>query len=377
MLCQLTKIFSLIRMLWSAFISFERYIYPMKYIFVYTTPVVVLFSLYVGGWYSYTAIIVLFGLIPFLELFTVGSTQNLNSEEERLIEQNPVYDFLLYSLVPLQYLIALVFLFKICNYGIPLYEKIGLTTAFGMACGVLGINAAHELGHRKTKFERFLSKLLLASTQYLHFYIEHNRGHHKNVSTDEDPASARYGESIYHFFGRSIINSWLSAWKLEKKRLSLMNVSWWSFKNEMLRFQLIQMLILALVFFSFNLNTMLFYLFGAGIGILLLEAVNYIEHYGLRRLKKNGRYERTMPIHSWNSNHPIGRLLLLELSRHSDHHYISSRKYPLLRHFDESPQMPTGYPGMMLLALVPPLWFKVMHKRIEKYRKTESGMALG
>ncbi|MCC5916073.1 MAG: alkane 1-monooxygenase [Cryomorphaceae bacterium] len=349
----------------------------MKYFLVYTTPIVVLFSLFLGGWYSFTAIVVLFGFIPFLELFTVGSTKNLNSEEEKQIEQNPIYDFLLYSLVPLQYIIAGVFLFKISDYSLPLFEKIGLTTAFGMACGVLGINAAHELGHRQTKLEGFLSKLLLASTQYLHFYIEHNRGHHKNVSTDEDPASAKYGESIYHFFGRSIINSWISAWKLEKKRLSLTNTPWWSIKNEMLRFQIIQLLILTLIFLTFNLNTVLFYLLASGIGILLLEGVNYIEHYGLRRVKKNGRYERTMPIHSWNSNHPIGRLLLLELSRHSDHHYISSRKYPLLRHFDESPQMPTGYPGMMLLALIPPLWFRVMHKRIEKYRKTKRGLALG
>jgi alkane 1-monooxygenase len=137
------------------------------------------------------------------------------------------------------------------------------------------------------------------------------------------------------------------------------------------------MILIVLIGLVFGLTTLLFFIVGAFIGILLLETVNYIEHYGLRRKMKGNSYERTMPIHSWNSNHPLGRLILLELSRHSDHHYMASRKYQILRHFDESPQMPTGYPGMLLLSLVPPLWFKVMHKRIEQYKQTQLGVGLG
>jgi alkane 1-monooxygenase len=135
----------------------------------------------------------------------------------------------------------------------------------------------------------------------------------------------------------------------------------------MLLYQFIQGLLIILIGLFFGTTTLLFFLSGALMGILLLETVNYIEHYGLRRKKNGTNYERTMPIHSWNSNHPIGRLLLLELSRHSDHHYLASRKYQTLRHFDESPQMPTGYPGMMVLSLIPPLWFKVMNKTLKKY----------
>jgi alkane 1-monooxygenase len=211
----------------------------------------------------------------------------------------------------------------------------------------------------------------------MHFFIEHNRGHHKHVSTDLDPASSRYGETVYAFYGRTIFGSYRSAWQLEAERLKKKQLPFWSLKNEMLNFQLIQLILILLIGLVFGLTTLLFFIVGAFIGILLLETVNYIEHYGLRRKQKGESYERTMPIHSWNSNHPLGRLILLELSRHSDHHYMASRKYQILRHFDESPQMPTGYPGMLLLSLVPPLWFKVMHKRIEQHKQTQLGVELG
>ncbi len=349
----------------------------MKFILAYTTPLIVLVSLYVENNLSYAAIIFLFVVIPLLELFTKGSTANLSKIEEELEKENKVYDWMLYGLVPLQYLIMVYFLVQVSNESLSLSYKIGATTAYGMACGILGINAAHELGHRTTKHEQLMSKLLLLSTLYMHFFIEHNRGHHKNVSTHEDPASSRYGETVYAFYVRTILGSYISAWHIESERLKKKKHVFWSIKNEMLVYQLVQLILLVLIGLIFGLATLLFFIVGAFIGILLLETVNYIEHYGLRRKMNGNTYERTMPIHSWNSNHPLGRLILLELSRHSDHHYMASRKYQILRHFDESPQMPTGYPGMLLLSLVPPLWFKVMHQRIEKYKQTQMGVELG
>ncbi len=349
----------------------------MKFSLAYLTPLIVLFSLYTENIGAYTAVFVLFVMIPLIELFTKGSTDNLSKIEEELAKENKVYDWMLYGLVPLQYLILIYFLVQVSNESLSLSYKIGATTAFGMACGILGINAAHELGHRPTKHEQLMSKLLLLSTLYMHFFIEHNRGHHKHVSTDLDPASSRYGETVYAFYGRTIFGSYRSAWQLEAERLKKKQLPFWSLKNEMLNFQLIQLILILLIGLVFGLTTLLFFIVGAFIGILLLETVNYIEHYGLRRKQKGESYERTMPIHSWNSNHPLGRLILLELSRHSDHHYMASRKYQILRHFDESPQMPTGYPGMLLLSLVPPLWFKVMHKRIEQYKQTQLGVELG
>jgi alkane 1-monooxygenase len=347
-----------------------------KYLLVYITPVVVIFSLFQEEIWTFTALFVLFGLLPFLELFTDGSTKNLTEAEEEMAKEDAIYDWILYSLVPIQYATLALFLYKVSFEQLSTLSMVGMTIALGLSCGVLGINAAHELGHRQTWYEQWMSKALLLTTLYMHFFIEHNRGHHKNVSTDEDPASSKQGEIIYTFFVKSIVGSWISAWKLEKERLQKAKLPIISIHNEMLRFQIIQLLLVVAIYFVLG-STALFLFLGASlIGILLLESVNYIEHYGLRRKKIGDRYERTMPIHSWNSNHPIGRVVLLELSRHSDHHYMANRKYQVLRHFDESPQMPTGYPGMVLLALMPPAWFYVMDRKIQAYKQTLTGVNL-
>lgn len=348
----------------------------MKYLFVYSTPIAVFLSIYLGGIWSYFAVCFLFVFIPFVELLLAGSAQNMDKAAEEVAKNDKIYDFLLYSLVPIQYALFIYFLFKMEKNELELYEKIGTTIALGMSCGILGINAAHELGHRSTWYEQTMSKMLLLTSQYMHFFIEHNRGHHKNVSTPKDPASSRYGESLYAFWLRSVRDSWLSAWHLERERMKRKDKNIWSFENEMIQYTCIQASSLIIIALCFSLSTMFYGLAAAVLGFLLLETVNYIEHYGLSRKENNGIYERTMPIHSWNSNHPLGRLLLLELTRHSDHHFLANRKYQILRHFDESPQMPTGYPGMMLLSMVPPLWFYVMHKHIEKYKKTQEGLAL-
>lgn len=347
----------------------------LKYIAAYTVPAIVVFSIYQGGYLSFSALLFVFGLIPLLELFTRGTSENMDEVEEAIAKEDRIYDYLLYGLVPFQFFVLVFFLYKVGDSSLMFYETVGLITAYGMACGI-AINNAHELGHRDTKYEQFMSKALLMTSLYMHFFIEHNRGHHFHVATEEDPASSRYGEHIYSFYVRTLSGSWLSAWKLEEKRLSKAGKNFWSWDNEMLRFQGIQLVLLLLIGALFSWKVLISFMLGAFIGIMLLETVNYIEHYGLSRRKKGKRYERTLPIHSWNSNHPLGRLILLELSRHSDHHFIANRKYQVLRHFDESPQMPTGYPGMMLLALFPPLWFKVMHARIAHYKASVQGEAL-
>ncbi len=348
----------------------------LKYLAVYVSPIVVLFSLSVNNNWTFFALAFVFGIIPFLELFTRGSKTNLSAIEEELAVKDPIYDALLFGLVPFQLFLLGYFLFQISQPDLPTYVRMGMMTAFGMSCGILGINAAHELGHRNTKAEQFLSKILLWTTLYMHFFIEHNRGHHRRVATDEDPASSRLGESVYAFYLRSIRDSWISAWHLERERLTRSNLPIISWQNEMVRFQCFQFALIIFIGIVFPLSTLFYFLGSAFIGWLLLETVNYIEHYGLRRQKEGNRYARTLPIHSWNSNHPLGRLLLLELSRHSDHHYMANRKYQVLRHFDESPQMPTGYPGMMLIALIPPLWFRIMDKEIDKYKQSNAGFQL-
>ena len=349
----------------------------LKYISAFVSVVVILISMTAGGAWVFFAPFYAFMLIPALELFMEGTEENYTKTEEEVAKKDVKFDILVWLILPAQYAMMYIFLTHVSDPSLPLWEKGGLILAFGISCGVFGINVAHELGHRNTWYEQLMSKALLLSTLYMHYFIEHNRGHHKNVSTDEDPASARRGETLYGFWVRSVTTSWIDAWKLEKDRLAKTNTPWYSLKNEMLIYQLIQLGLLVAIAAVFGWQVMLAFIASSTIGFLLLETVNYIEHYGLRRKMIDGEYyEKVMPVHSWNSNHPVGRLMLFELTRHSDHHYMASRKYQVLRHFDQSPQMPTGYPGMMVLSLFPPLWFKVMHAHIEKYKATVDGAAL-
>jgi len=348
-----------------------------KYLFCFFVPVLIFFSLWNDSILAYSALFFLFVIIPVIELFTSPDTTNLGSSQEQAAKSTFFYDGLIYFFVPIQFFLLFFFLFKMSLVSELNYVAIGHIIAMGLSCGIFGINVAHELGHRNTWYEKFFSKALLMTSLYMHFFIEHNYGHHQNVSTDIDAASARKGESIYAFYLRSILFGWISAWYIEDKLLNRKGKNFFSIHNEMILFSFIQLFFLAVIYYFLGLWPLLGFCFSALIGILLLETINYIEHYGLRRrIKENGDYERTMPIHSWNSNHPIGRILLFELSRHSDHHYIASRKYQLLRHFDESPQMPTGYPGMMLLCLVPPFWFRFIHKKISAYKLESFGSQL-
>lgn len=340
---------------------------PAKYLFVLTLPVLALYSFHQTGWVTYLPIIEAFVFIPLLELFFKPDSRNLLETEEHLVKKNINYDLMVYLMLPVQF-ICLYFFLDSVSTETDVITLAGRIASMGILCGVIGINVAHELGHRTKTFEQQMSKMLLITSLYMHFFIEHNRGHHKNVSTREDPASAYLGQTLYHFWCRSIFYSFLSAWHLESSRLKKNEKSIFSIHNQMLRFQFYQIIFLIIIGFVFGIQSLVCFLFAALLGILLLETVNYIEHYGLERSKTDHGYERVMPWHSWNSNHIVGRLMLFELSRHSDHHYIASRKYQLLRHMDESPQMPTGYPGMILLALTPPLWFKIMNTRIKRLR---------
>ncbi len=270
-------------------------------------------------------------------------------------------------MVPIHFLLVFWFLAVMGSFHGHWWERAGLVLSMGIMCGVFGINLAHELGHRKNSIERFLAKSLLMTSLYMHFNIEHNKGHHKNVATPEDPSSARKGESLYFFWLRSVFGTWISAWKIEYSRLKKNGNSPFSLRNEMIRILMAQSFWLFTIWYFFGMESLIFFVFAAIIGFLLLETVNYIEHYGLRRKQlPNGNYERALPIHSWNSDHILGRILLFELSRHSDHHYLASKKYQILSYHPESPQMPSGYPGMMLLALLPPLWFLIMDPLVEK-----------
>jgi len=343
-------------------------IHALKYALPFVLSVGAYHSFSVTGWQVWLPLAWAWIAIPILELFIKPKEKNLSAAEEEMAKADRSYDILLYLSVIFQYILLIKFLYVMTNdTTMQWHDIVGRTWVMGMLCGVIGINVAHELGHRTNKSEQFLAKMLLLTSQYMHFYIEHNKGHHKKVSTPEDPSSARYNEWVYVFYFRTVFAGYISAWRIAFNDAKKKGKPVLSLHNEMIQFSIIQIAFVITIFFVFGWLTTLYYLIAAGIGILLLETVNYIEHYGLQRKKtEDGKYERAMPAHSWNSNHVIGRLFLFELSRHSDHHYLASRKYQLLRHHEDSPQMPTGYPGMLILSLFPPAWFWVMNKKIKQ-----------
>ena len=304
-------------------------------------------------------------MIPLIEFFLKNDERNLSEFEESLAKKNIAYDLVLYVSVALHLVLLSLFIFSLKDTSLQTYEVVGRVLSMGLVT-TFAINLAHELGHRQTWGEQFMSKLMLLTTLMMHFFIEHNRGHHKNVATFEDPSTARKDETVYAFWCRAILNEYLSAWHLEKKRLEVIQQTNFSLQNEMVQFQIIQVLFVGLIYYLFGGLILLAFLFNAAIAYVSFETVQYLEHYGLQRKKnEKGRHERVKAHHSWNSNHVFGRLMMFNLSRHSDHHFKAHKKYQVLNHHDDAPQLPTGYPGMMILSLIPPLWFRIMNPKLE------------
>lgn len=337
----------------------------MKYFAAYSIPLSAYLGYQLGGPWSFFTPVYAFVAIPILEVLLPQNASNLSGETRRKEKVNPVYDFMLYANV----LIVFGLIWMACNTlssnAFALYEYVGLALTLGIVLGTNGINVGHELGHRQDSWERFLGKLLLLPSLYMHFYIEHNFGHHLHAATREDPATARYNQSIYNFWVSSVARQYVSAWRIQRDLLKRGRHGFLSVYNDMFWYLLIEGAYLGLLFFLFGGYVAAFLTLASIIGFLLLETVNYIEHYGLLRKKlPSGRYERVREVHSWNSNHIMGRIILYELTRHSDHHYKSSKKYQVLDYHDKSPEMPYGYPTSVVLSLIPPLWFRIMNPRV-------------
>ena len=338
-----------------------------KYFTVYLLPLLALMSFYLEGYKTFITLFVFLGIIPFVELFTKPVNSNLKKEIALREKKVKLYDWILYLVVPIQYSVLIIFLFNIKETPFLSLSYFGKITSMGLCCGILGINVGHELGHRNHRFYQLLGEILLLSSLNTHFLPYHNAGHHYLVATKKDPATARKNESIYAFWIRSHFSSYFLAWTLENKRMKRIKRNRFGTGNRMIFYGISNLVLVGIIFVIFGTTALLAFLAAALMGILLLESINYIEHYGLLRKKNGDRHERVQPKHSWNSNHPIGRYALFNLSRHSDHHKNGSKKYQLLNSYPESPQLPTGYPGMVLLALIPPLWKWYMNKKIEEF----------
>lgn len=342
----------------------------LKYLAAFSIPLVAFIGIWQQGIWSFLTPVYVFGLIPIMETLLPVDTENLDDDERESKKKSKLFDWLLYLNVPIVFGLIAFTLIQVTTNRLELYEIVGLVFSLGIVLGSNGINVAHELGHRSLKHQQLLAKLLLMPSHYMHFYIEHNFGHHLLAATEEDPATAKYNQNLYSFWVTSVFRQYVSAWGIQKKLLNNNNNSFFSIKNDMFWYLLFQAAYLISLFLIFGLAGLLVGAAAGVVGFLLLETINYIEHYGLRRAKKaSGRYERVREIHSWNSNHIVGRVVLYELTRHSDHHYKSSKKYQILDHHDQSPQMPFGYPTSMVLSTVPPLWFYIMNKRVPEEMK--------
>ncbi len=337
----------------------------LRYLLAYIVPLSCFMGLYFGGWAAPGVLYFSFLLVPLIELFVPAS---IYTEPEEVLQRKSrvrIFDWLLYLNVPAIYLISGYFIWLLGHNDWTTSERVFSILNVGVLLGVSGINVAHELGHRQHPFDRWLAKLLLLPTLYSHFTLEHNYGHHVHVGTPGDPATARKNQPLYFFFIRSITLGYRNAWKIEKRMQEKKQKSF--LHSEILWAHAAHLVLLAFVFQVSGWGGLLTYLVTALVGVLALESVNYIEHYGLiRKRLSSGRYEPMREGHSWNSNHELGRIVLFELVRHADHHYQTTRKYQMLRHLDESPQLPYGYPMSIVIAFIPPLWFGLMNPRVDR-----------
>ena len=337
----------------------------MKYLFAFSVPIIGLLGFYFQGVWSYAALVYAFGIIPLAELMLPTNEENYNDDEISSRLKNKLFDSFLYLNIPIVYGSIGYVLYLITTNTLATYEIIGMTLSLGIILGANGINVAHELGHREKLFEKILGKLLLIPSHYTHFYIEHNHGHHLHVSTPNDPSTAKYNQDLYSFWWQTITGTYRKAWQIQLKLNQVEKRKIFAIDSDMFWFSIIQIVYLGTGFVFFGTLGLLVLIFAGIVGLLLLETINYIEHYGLRRNQlASGRYERVSEKHSWNSNHVLGRIVLYELTRHSDHHYKSQKKYQILEYHDVSPQLPYGYPTSMVLSFFPPLWFSIMNKRV-------------
>jgi alkane 1-monooxygenase len=340
---------------------------PLRYLIAYTIPLLVYITISMGSWFTWLPVLYVFLVIPLADYLVGRDTSNLTAEAESRAKASNVYTIILWLFIPVQFGLIFWLGYHVSTGLLSGWALAGAMISVALSNGGIGITIAHELVHRSSKSEQWLGRILLLSVLYMHFAIEHVRGHHATVATDEDPASARKGQSFYAFLFPSIVGQYISAWHLEAERLRKLKKSVFSLSNEMIQFTICELLLVILMFIWFGSTFAVLFMVVSFLSFSLLEAVNYLEHYGLARQKQsNGRYEKVTHHHSWNSDHILSRMFLFELTRHSDHHAVASRKYQILRTFDDSPQLPTGYPGMILLALVPPVWFRVMDPLVEK-----------
>jgi alkane 1-monooxygenase len=339
-------------------------------------PTLVILGFYLGGYWNFIAVGFSFVLMPVIDQLSGIDQSNVPEEKTKVIGEEFYYRFVTYLWTYFQIGFVIWGAWVVTTAKLPTISSwIGFIISFSLVTGGIGITVAHELGHKKSSLEKFYSKALLMTVCYMHFYIEHNRGHHVLVATPSDPATARKHQNFYAFWIQSVFIGYKHAWQLEADRIRRKNIPVLSYHNEMIRFLILPLMFCISLFIVISIihnasawEVPVFFFAQSFLALTLLELVNYVEHYGIVRTEiAPGRFERINPLHSWNASHIISNFFLFQLQRHSDHHAYAHKRYQVLNHYDESPQLPFGYPTMIILAAIPPLWFSIMDKRLERW----------
>ncbi len=316
--------------------------------------------------YSYVA-------IPVLDLAFGEDHANPPAEVVDEMAEDDYYRTLLLLIVPCFWAMLIVCAWFVATVDLPWWGYAAITVACGMASGT-ALTVGHELGHKQGRLDRLFAMFATSLSGYGHFCIEHNRGHHTAVATPEDPASARFNESVYKFATRELPGTLKRGLQHERERLKRKGLSFWSVRNEVLQGYALTLAVWLVLIVWLGLAVVPFLIIQSVLGWFQLTQANYVEHYGLKRGRKdNGRYQPVEPRHSWNTNHIVSNLVLFHLQRHSDHHANPMRPYQALRNFDELPRLPSGYPGSFLLAAIPPLWFRVMNPKVMAWAGGDMG----
>jgi alkane 1-monooxygenase len=335
----------------------------LPYLVGFLLPPLVMVCVTEGGVWTYVPVFVVFLAVPFIDML-IGMADA--ARESPALDRNPFFKAVTWGWVPVQLGLLAWMLANVTSGTFTTFEIVGATLSMGVVSGAVGITFAHELVHRSQRFERALGEMLLASVCYTHFAIEHVHGHHRHVGTPRDPATARFGESFYRFLPRTLVGSLTSAWHLEAERLARRRRRSWSATNRMLRYGATQVMLFSAIWWTFGSVGVALFAGQAVLAFSILEVINYVEHYGLvRREIAPGEYERIASQHSWDSSYRLSNWMLINLARHSDHHCVTAKRYQSLELLPQAPQLPGGYGVMFLLALVPPLWFRVMDPRVE------------
>lgn len=337
---------------------------PYPFYLAYVIPATAVLGGWLQGIYTFSTAFFTFIVVPLADLFGGTDRTDPHPADRKMLAERLDFKFVTILYAPVHVGVVLWGAYTITHAALSTIEMVGITVSVGIATGAVGITVAHELFHKSGRVENTLGQLLLLCACYMHFYVEHMTGHHANVCTPGDPSSARLGESLYAFLPRTVVNSFRSASRLEAARLKASGRQVWSYRNRIVRAVVLPLLVASVLGVVFGWGAALYFIAQGIVAFSILETINYVEHYGLERKELSpGRFEHVSPAHAWDADLRMSNYFFFKLQRHADHHLHPTRRYHVLRHDRGSPRLPAGYGAMALLALVPPLWRRVMDRR--------------